>query len=150
MNAKPQIRPYDDVDLAAIVELEQQAFDLPQSEQQILPLLSDRQHCLIVELGGKIIGFAFARAVIDEAELLNIALKPTYQGSGIADLLLDRLFFTLKKNNISLVYLEVRESNHRAIQFYLRKGFEKTGIRPNYYTVNLQGKENAVLMRKDL
>ena len=43
------------------------------------------------------------------------------------------------------IRLEVRETNARAIQFYTLMGFNKIGIRKDYYGSS----ENALLMGKD-
>ena len=49
------------------------------------------------------------------------------------------------------ILLEVRESNIEAQNLYIKNGFEKTGLRKNYYS-DFSGKEpeNAVLMTKYL
>jgi ribosomal-protein-alanine N-acetyltransferase len=45
------------------------------------------------------------------------------------------------------VWLEVRESNHKAIAFYVKNGFEQVQTRPNFYE---NPREAALLMRLKL
>ena len=47
---------------------------------------------------------------------------------------------------MSVVYLEVRESNQSAQALYRQLGFEVCGVRKNYYRRG-EGHENAVLMQ---
>lgn len=67
---------------------------------------------------GEMIGFANGSWVLDEGELLNIAVLEKYRRQGLAEILLKTLedFFTEK--NITVIYLEVREKNQSALSFY--------------------------------
>ena len=44
----------------------------------------------------------------------------------------------LKKLNIKKIFLEVSVQNSHAINFYLKNGFKKIGIRKDYYKINKQ------------
>jgi ribosomal protein S18 acetylase RimI-like enzyme len=83
----------------------------------------------------------------NEAEIYNIAVKKQFQNCGIAQLLLDNFLSCAKKHKISKIWLEVRESNHPAIKFYLKNKFVKAGIRKSFYRAPV---ENALLMSLDL
>lgn len=96
---------------------------------------------------GEVIGFLNGSFVLDEAELLNIAVTAEYRRIGAADALMERFFEKLREIAVRTVYLEVRESNSGAISLYEKYGFERNGMRRNYYH---NPTENAVLMQNEL
>ena len=81
---------------------------------------------------GKVIGFALARIVLREAELLLLAVRKEGQGRGVGQMLLDRFTAIAKRRGAEQLHLEVREGNH-AIRLYKRAGFGEVGRRRNYY-----------------
>lgn len=83
--------------------------------------------------GSAAIGFALARAVAGEAELLLLAVRTTVQGRGIGQLLLDRFEGEASARGASRLHLEVREGNH-ALRLYERAGYTLVGRRRNYYS----------------
>jgi len=93
------------------------------------------------------IAYCILQTLGTEAELLRIAVKKSGQGSGIGRALLTELFQQAKEQNIQKIFLEVRASNEKATRFYERSGFQKTGLRKNYYK---QDPEDAVLMTKEV
>lgn len=81
---------------------------------------------------GKIAGFALSRIIIDEAELLLIAVMPEKRGSGIGAQLLEDMRNRAAQRGASRLHLEVREGNP-ALGLYQRVGFTPVGRRPGYY-----------------
>lgn len=77
-------------------------------------------------------GFALARSVLDEAELLLLATRPSARRRGVAGALLRAVIDEARNRNVGRIHLEVRAGNE-AVQLYRREGFEKIGERPNYY-----------------
>jgi [ribosomal protein S18]-alanine N-acetyltransferase len=78
-------------------------------------------------------GFALARIVADEAELLLLAVRHDAQRRGIGSLLLDRFSRLARLRGAARLHLEVREGN-QAIALYERAGFALAGRRRNYYS----------------
>ncbi len=78
------------------------------------------------------IGFALARAVAAEAELLLLAVRRGAQRRGVGKLLLERFTADAKKRGAERLHLEVREGNH-AVKLYENAGFALVGRRRNYY-----------------
>ena len=78
------------------------------------------------------IGFALARQVAGEAELLLLAVRRSAQGQGVGKLLLDRFTADAKSRGADRLHLEVREGNH-AVKLYEDHGFALVGRRRNYY-----------------
>ena len=88
-------------------------------------------------------GFLVAGLVPPEAGLETIAVCGAMQGQGIGRLLFLALAEELGRECISMVHLEVRASNLRALGFYRAMGFQASGRRPRYYA---DPEEDAVLM----
>lgn len=99
----------------------------------------------IEEQNDEIVGFLACHLVVDEIEIMQVAVHPAQQKQGIAQQLLKQLAsFAHEKVAIS-IFLEVRESNQAAKQAYRKSGFEEIGIRKKYYHAPV---EDAVLMLK--
>ena len=81
----------------------------------------------------QVVGFALARAIADEAELLLLAVRGTVQGRGTGRLLLDHFETAASGRGVLRLHLEVREGNH-AFSLYERAGFALVGRRRNYYS----------------
>jgi ribosomal-protein-alanine N-acetyltransferase len=79
------------------------------------------------------VGFISGRRILEEGEILNMAVEPRTRRKGVARALLGALLEEFRREEVLQVFLEVRESNAAAIAFYRKSGFEKTGKRPRYY-----------------
>jgi ribosomal-protein-alanine N-acetyltransferase len=100
------------------------------------------------------IGFVVGRLVAGgemeirtDAEIYNIAVVDRRQREGCGQKLLDSFLQTATQNGAAHVWLEVRESNAKAIAFYQRNGFKQIKTRPNFYQ---DPREAAILMRLKL
>ena|SRR5579862_5925998 len=102
---------------------------------------------LVAERNGALIGFLIGRAVSNEAEILNLAVRVAERRQGYAGEMVRRLFEKLHRQGISRVFLEVRESNATAIGFYQKLGFAQIGRRDGYYR---QPVEAALVLEKHL
>ncbi|MER0122736.1 ribosomal protein S18-alanine N-acetyltransferase [Streptococcus sp. ZJ93] len=91
--------------------------------------------------GQKLLGFLVVQQVVDELEILQIAVKKDAQGQGIAGRLLDCI-----ESFAGAVFLEVRASNQRAKGLYERYGFEEIGRRKGYYHGPI---EDAIVMKRE-
>jgi len=83
--------------------------------------------------GEHVVGFALARAVAGEAELLLLAVRRGRQGRGIGQMLLHAFTEAALDRGSRRLHLEVREGNH-ALGLYERAGFSLAGRRRNYYS----------------
>lgn len=82
---------------------------------------------------GETVGFALSRIVVDEAELLLLAVRRDVQGRGVGKKLLDRYALLARRRGATRLHLEVREGNH-AVKLYEKAGFGLIGRRANYYS----------------
>ena len=123
--------------LADAMEVMAQAFDPAYGEAWTLPQLSGVMMMpgtwlTIARVDAAALGFALVRSVLDECELLLLAVHPTWRGRGIGrELLIDSLK-TARRRGIKSKNLEVRSSNS-AIKLYEKTGFEYVHRRPGYY-----------------
>ena len=101
----------------------------------------------VIEEQGEVVGFLVARAVVAEAEILNLCVAAEKRRSGLAEALLNEAVAELRRSRVDRLFLEVRESNTPAISFYEKHTFRETGRRPGYYR---DPTEAAVLMMKEL
>jgi [ribosomal protein S18]-alanine N-acetyltransferase len=97
----------------------------------------------VAELNGRTVGFLAARVVSDEAEILNVAVDPMHRRAGIATALFHAAGAEFHRHKAMRIFIEVRESNKTAIDFYQSQRFVRTGLRAGYYR---DPDEAAVLM----
>jgi ribosomal-protein-alanine N-acetyltransferase len=102
---------------------------------------------LVLDTDGEITGFLIGRRLVDQAEVLNLAVRMKYRGKRQGTALLASALEEFTRGSVKRVYLEVRESNTAAIAFYERHGFSKTGLRKGYYR---DPDEPAITMEKEL
>ena len=92
-----------------------------------------------------LLGYVWARFVLDEGEIGNIAVAPEHRRCGVGAALLGALFAESERRGAAVLRLEVRESNLAARRLYEKNGFETVGKRKHYYE---QPTEDAILMSK--
>lgn len=98
---------------------------------------------LICKKDNLMIGFIIFSPISPEAHILSISVRNEMQSKGIGTLLLKSMLDQCKVMNYKKIFLEVRVSNEKAINFYEEFGFSKDAIRNNYYIDN---SEDALLM----
>lgn len=69
-----------------------------------------------------------------QSEILNLAVDPALRRQGVARRLLEQALHHGKHEGHGVWFLEVRESNSAAIRLYEDSGFERIGVRKNYYS----------------
>ena len=114
----------------------------------ILPLVGVSL-TLAREVDGSVAGFALARIVLDESELLLIGVDRAHQGQGVGGLLLDQFIAAGRAMGLKVLHLEVRDGN-RAIHLYERNGFETIGRRKAYYKAPNDERHDAITMAINL
>lgn len=135
-------------DLPDLVALERQCFSAPWQEEQFL-LGLEREVFKVFGLkdGGELVAYCSFYHVLDEMEILNIAVAPERRRRGAGRRLLSLVLQICLKMGIQNAHLEVRDGNVAARSLYSSFGFQETGVRKGYYPDN---GEDAILMRLDL
>jgi ribosomal-protein-alanine N-acetyltransferase len=100
-------------------------------------------HALVVDASGTLIpegpgpapapaGFVLTRHVLDEEELLLIAVSPEARRRGVGAALIAQLFANARTRGTTRIFLEMRRGNP-AIHLYRKFGFDPIGERRDYY-----------------
>ncbi len=148
-----RIRPVTSSHIAGLIRLGSEANLNPWSAQNYLDELQTPNSIMLVleAQNARPIGFIVGRIVASstyedsfDAEIYNVAVAETHRRMGFGQLLFDNFLENCATHDVRSVWLEVRESNREAIDFYTRNGFEPVQKR-NYFYEN--PREHAVLMR---
>ena len=133
--------------VAQIAELEKLCFSEPWSEKSVASELDNSlAFWLVAEDEGRVAGYIGSQTVMDETDMMNVAVHPDYRKQGIATALIVGLVEELRKMGSHSLTLEVRASNDNAIRVYQRLDFQQVGCRKNYYR---NPKEDALILRKE-
>lgn len=135
-------------DISEICRIENESFSAESwSRKSFEEFLSSENNIMLsAEFDSKIAGYILVSIAADEAELLIVASDKPHRRKGIADMLIKEALKQLC-GRAGKFYLEVRESNLSAVNLYIKNGFEKVGLRKNYYSCP---KENALIMSRDI
>ena len=125
-----------------IFNLEKEIFKSSAFSKSYLNTLikGDNSFIYVYLIDDKVCGYLMVLDSIDVYEILAIATVEKYRNKGIAQELLDKI----KTKDI---FLEVRESNKVAINFYKKNNFKEISIRKNYYS---EPTENAIIMKLEV
>ena len=133
--------------VASVAELEKLCFSDPWSENSIrYELTNPLSFWLVAMEGDRLAGYVGSQSVLDEADMMNIAVHPDFRRRGVAQSLVEALVTGLKEKNVRCLTLEVRASNEPAIALYQKLGFVQVGRRPKYYR---NPREDALILRKE-
>ena len=133
--------------VAQVAELEKTCFSDPWSEKSVASELNNPLSCwLVAEEDGVVAGYVGSQTVMDESDMMNVAVHPDHRRNGIAERLVMELAEALKKRGSHCLTLEVRASNEPAKALYEKLGFRQVGLRKNYYR---NPKEDALILRKE-
>ena len=130
--------------VSAVAELERQNFSEPWPEIAVRSELTNKLALWLVAVeDGVVAGYVGSQTVLQEADMMNIAVAESFRRLGIARMLVEELIRQLDAYQLTL---EVRASNAPAIALYESLGFTQVGRRKNYYH---KPKEDALILRKE-
>ena len=134
--------------VAQVAELERICFGTEAwSEKSVTSELNNPLSFWLVAVDGdRIAGYVGSQTVLDESDMMNVAVHPDYRKQGIATALIVGLVEELRKRGSRCLTLEVRASNENAISVYQKLQFQEVGRRKNYYR---NPKEDALILRKE-
>lgn len=130
-------------DLSILLKVESEVSPFPWSARHFSDSIDSHAGYVLLK-GRRIVGFLFYQLILDQAELLNIALRLSFQGEGLGSRLLD-FCLTELRGTATQLHLEVRASNFSAIALYLSRGFKQVGQRRAYYRSESE-REDALVM----
>ncbi len=133
--------------VAQIAQLEKICFSAPWSEKSIDSELQNKLALWLVAMEEETVaGYIGSQTVMDETDMMNVAVHPDFRRQGIAEALVNTLVEQLKEMGSHCLTLEVRASNTPAIALYEKLGFSEIGRRRNYYR---NPREDALILRKE-
>ena len=133
--------------VSQVAQLEELCFNDPWSEKSVTSELTNKLSLwLVATEGERVAGYVGSQTVLDETDMMNIAVHPDFRRQGIAERLVISLVEELRKKGSKCLTLEVRASNEPAITLYEKLGFSQVGRRPKYYR---NPREDALILRKE-
>ena len=117
-----------------IARLETECFSQPWSENALSEELKNENSHFLAAVSDKVLGYIGVQEICGEAYITNIAVFGEYRNEGIGRTLLKDACDGAKLRGCEFITLEVRESNSAAIALYESEGFEKAGVRKNFYS----------------
>lgn len=138
------IRLMEERDLDRVVQIEEENFSVPWSRKSFLDSLA-LSHTLYVvaEQQGQIAGYCGCYQILEEAEIVNVAVDKAFRRRGVGRQMLEELMRLGEERGSFAYTLEVRAGNVPAIHLYESLGFKSLGIRKNFYE---KPTEDAIIM----
>ncbi len=143
------LRQMTEADLPDVLIIERSTFPIDAwSEGMLRGELADQprtRHYIVAVSAGRIVGYAGLAAAGDQADVQTIAVSGAMQRAGIGSAMLTELLGEAARRGVTAVFLEVRADNPPAQAMYERFGFERIGLRRDYYD---DGTDAIMMMRK--
>ncbi len=99
----------------------------------------------VLEDDGSPVGFAGIWCVVDEAQVMDVAVLPSYGGQGWGKALMKSLLSAARDVGCITMTLEVKVGNTKAMALYRSLGFVEYGRRKDYYPDH----SDALLMKRE-
>jgi ribosomal-protein-alanine N-acetyltransferase len=132
--------------LDELLAVELRAYPHPWTRGNFIDAIKSGYQSQLLMAGDELLGYFVAMNGVDEVHLLNITVEPRYQRQGWARVMLDALTTWARGRSAQWLWLEVRQSNERAITVYENYGFRRVGLRKHYYPSFQHQREDAVVM----
>ncbi|MDQ1155021.1 ribosomal protein S18-alanine N-acetyltransferase [Brevundimonas sp. SORGH_AS_0993] len=133
-------------DPAVLADLHAQAFSAPWNATAFADLLAQPGVFAVAEADG----FILIRLVLDEAEILTLAVRPAARRAGLGGRLVGQGAVQAAQGGARRLFLEVAEDNAAARALYARAGFRSLGRRKAYYAAPDGGRIDALVLGLDL
>ena len=83
----------------------------------------------------------------EDAEILTLCVSPDFRRQGVAETMIRKMCEYIKNFQVVSLFLEVNVNNQAALKLYEKCGFQKAGVRKNYYKTT-QGRQDALVLKK--
>jgi ribosomal-protein-alanine acetyltransferase len=136
-------------DIEAVARIERASFADAWSENDFTAVLDSAHTIFLVaeDAQAGVAGYVILLAVLDDSEILNIAVSPDSRGRSIGSALLDAAISRAIEAGAREMFLEVREANAAARALYESRGFAEVSRRVAYYRNPV---EDALVLRRAL
>ncbi len=132
-------------DMSSVLDIEQQSFEFPWSEEEFIRCLRQR-NCIgmVAERDSQVVGFMIYELHKNRLHLLNFAVASVVRRSGVGTAMIEKLASKLTADRRNRIMLEVRETNLDAQIFFRQRGFRAISVLRSFYE---DSPEDAYLMQ---
>jgi [ribosomal protein S18]-alanine N-acetyltransferase len=132
------LRPATDDDISHIISVEKQIQKVPWTEENFqAELQKPYSHVLVLtddETDLVLAGYVVFWIMLEECQILNIAIDFPFRGLGLAKFMLTRTIQIALQAGAKRAVLDVRKTNTPAIQLYQAFSFNITHVKKRYYS----------------
>lgn len=140
------IRKIEEKDLENLLNLSKSVFkDESWNEKQFADAIK-QNFCIGVFAENELVCFLLAENLIDDFNILLIGTRDDFKNKGLASSLLKELENECKKEGLNKIWLEVKDSNLIAKNFYFKHNFKELYIRKKYYSNG----DDACILEKNI
>lgn len=140
------LRAMQATDLPQVLAIEAASYFTPWPQALFLDALnSPQQECLVLAQADEVLAYIIVATIIDEADLLNVAVAQPWRQQGLARYLIETQQQQLQARGVARFFLEVNVENHAAQHLYKQLGFQLMGRRKGYYP-SATGPQDALVM----
>ncbi|RDH85046.1 MAG: ribosomal-protein-alanine N-acetyltransferase [endosymbiont of Galathealinum brachiosum] len=136
-------------DIPAIMEIENKVYTHPWTVGIFNDCMRVGYNCWVYYEDDELLAYGLVSVAVNEAHILNLCVSPDAQGKGLGKRMLYKLMQLAAERQGNSIFLEVRESNLIAQKLYDQEGFNRIGLRKNYYPSE-DGREDALVYAKEL
>jgi ribosomal-protein-alanine N-acetyltransferase len=132
-------------DMAEVLEIEQEAFEFPWSDDDFTRCMRQR-NCIgmVAEIADSIVAFMIYELHRSRLHVINFAVRRSHRRLGIGMQMMDKLVAKLSPERRDKIVLEVRERNLPAQLFFRSLGYRATSVLKDFYQDTT---EDAYLMQ---
>ena len=134
-------------DVEPVMDIERRVYKHPWTAGIFRDCIRVGYSCMVYQPGKDILAYGLVSIAANEAHILNICVATDCQGQGIGKKMLHKLLDVAEEKGVDSVFLEVRKSNNVAVQLYQQEGFNRIGVRRNYYPAE-HGREDALVFAR--
>lgn len=146
-----KLAPVREVQVEALAALHAAAFDKAWPAETLAGLLAEPLVGGLAAIGDAgPAGFVLWQVLLDEAEILTVAVSPDERRQGLGRALTAAAAGFARDAGAESLFLEVGRDNPAAIALYEGLGFAQVGLRRDYYDRGAAGRADALVMRLDL
>ncbi len=136
------------LDIPFVAELEKNTFSAPWSEATLMETLTHPgASFLCAFVDGVFAGYAGMLCILDEGQICNVAVVPAFRRMGVGSALMTAQLAAARERNLAVMMLEVRAGNLAAQALYEKEGWQKVGVRKNFYS---SPREDGILYNLEL
>ena len=132
-------------DMTEVLDIENESFEFPWSEEDFIRCLRQR-NCIgmVAEYDEQVVGFMIYELHRTRLHVLNFSVADDFRRQGVGRQMVEKLATKLSPQRRTRVLLEVRETNLQAQLFFKALGFRAVSVLRNYYD---DSPEDAYLMQ---